>query len=314
MDKKGFTLIEMIVVITVIGVLAAIAVPSLMAYIDKGKASDCEINRKALVLKLEAERAQAPGASMEEIIKNNPEIKCPAGGIYTAVDKDTVQCSYPGHGQNGTFHEEGETQNIEIGEIVPTLTEEESSSEEVQESSSVERTETEDNKEPDGLRGDRCIFLSQGSHKKHSSLLVKSIADFAEDYHKTHPDALKVEERDFTDNVLWIYQEKNIYYFNPGNCISITYSNSEDGGYSYQISISEGVIPVTADSKIVTAEEIGDAVKAGGISIGKGTIIEMENDQSYYICVKDTIIDKPNWKGDINSGRGNSLFSLTNCK
>jgi len=36
MDKKGFTLIEMIVVITVIGVLAAIAVPSLMAYIDKG--------------------------------------------------------------------------------------------------------------------------------------------------------------------------------------------------------------------------------------------------------------------------------------
>ena len=314
MDKKGFTLIEMIVVITVIGVLAAIAVPSLMAYIDKGKASDCEINRKALVLKLEAERAQAPGASMEEIIKNNPEIQCPAGGIYTAVDKDTVKCSYPGHGQDGTFHEEGETQNIEIGEIVPTLTEEENSTEDVQESSSAEGTETENNGKPGGLTGDRCIFLSQGSQKKQSSLLVKSIADFAEDYHKKHPNAEKVEEGDFTDNVLWIYEEENIYYFNPGNCISITYSNSEDGGYSYQVSISEGVIPVTADSKVVTADEIGNAVKTGGISISKGTIIEMENEKTYYICVNDKFINKHNWKGEINNDENNSLCPLTNCK
>ena len=104
---------------------------------------------------------------------------------------------------------------------MPTLTEEENSTEDVQESSSAEGTETENNGKPGGLTGDRCIFLSQGLHKKQSSLLVKSIADFAEDYHKKHPNAEKVEEGDFTDNVLWIYEEENIYYFNPGNCISI---------------------------------------------------------------------------------------------
>lgn len=109
-------------------------------------------------------------------------------------------------------------------------------------------------------------------------------------------------------------RKKNIYYFNPGNCISITYSNSEDGGYSYQVSISEGVIPVTADSKVVTAAEIGNAVKTGGISISKGTIIEMENEKTYYICVNDKFINKHNWKGEINNDGNNSLCPLTNCK
>ena len=48
MGKKGFTLVEIVVVMVVVGILAAITVPSLAKYIDDGKKRDCEINRKEI--------------------------------------------------------------------------------------------------------------------------------------------------------------------------------------------------------------------------------------------------------------------------
>ena len=43
--QKGFTLIELIVVIAIIGVLAAILVPSMIGYIKKSKRNKARINR-----------------------------------------------------------------------------------------------------------------------------------------------------------------------------------------------------------------------------------------------------------------------------
>ena len=40
-NKKGFTLVEMIVVIVILGILLAIMVPQLIKYIDKAKAVQC---------------------------------------------------------------------------------------------------------------------------------------------------------------------------------------------------------------------------------------------------------------------------------
>jgi type IV pilus assembly protein PilA len=44
LKKKGFTLIELIVVITILGILVAIAVPSILNYIGEANATVLEAN------------------------------------------------------------------------------------------------------------------------------------------------------------------------------------------------------------------------------------------------------------------------------
>lgn len=46
MNKKGFTLVELVVVIAIIGVLAAILIPTMMSYIKKAKLKSANSNAK----------------------------------------------------------------------------------------------------------------------------------------------------------------------------------------------------------------------------------------------------------------------------
>lgn len=130
MGKKGFTLVEIIVVMVVVGILAAITVPSLGKYIDNGKKRDCEINRKALLARLESDRALAPGVTMAEVLAENTDISCPSGGVYSAPDDNTVECSVHGKDSALSAVEEGVGgELVEISEVESELPFEEGSKE-----------------------------------------------------------------------------------------------------------------------------------------------------------------------------------------
>ncbi|MDD2221760.1 MAG: prepilin-type N-terminal cleavage/methylation domain-containing protein, partial [Clostridia bacterium] len=47
-NRKGMTLIELIVVLVIIAIISAVAIPSFSGYIEKAKAHECEVNREIL--------------------------------------------------------------------------------------------------------------------------------------------------------------------------------------------------------------------------------------------------------------------------
>lgn len=83
---KGFTLIEMIVVIAIIGALAAIIIPSMLGYVRRSKASSLEANAKNAY----------SGAALAVLRLNIDDQVFEAGEIYTGQDDGNAQCSSGG--------------------------------------------------------------------------------------------------------------------------------------------------------------------------------------------------------------------------
>lgn len=65
-EQKGFTLVEMIVVLVIIAILAAITIPALLKYIDKAKDKQVVINARTAYLAAETAASEAYAAGYED--------------------------------------------------------------------------------------------------------------------------------------------------------------------------------------------------------------------------------------------------------
>lgn len=79
-DKKGFTLIEMIVVIVIIGILLAILVPGMFKYIERAKEKQVEVDARTAYLEAQIEFADEFAKKVPDYTKINvAHIKSEAG-------------------------------------------------------------------------------------------------------------------------------------------------------------------------------------------------------------------------------------------
>ena len=116
--RKGFTLIEIMIVVLIIAVLLAIAIPNFLRARETSRAKSCSANLRQIetakeqwAMDTKAGATDEPGAAdlVDEYMKGTPDTlpECPSGGTYT-IDTMSVRPSCDaGSGTPGTYDYHG---------------------------------------------------------------------------------------------------------------------------------------------------------------------------------------------------------------
>ncbi|WP_051551120.1 prepilin-type N-terminal cleavage/methylation domain-containing protein [Kandleria vitulina] len=89
-NKKGFTLIEIIVVIVILAVLMAVAVPSVMSYMNEGKNAKFQTVGRAVLINAQTEYAKAVADGETTTAKATAESKVVAKHDYNGATVTNV--------------------------------------------------------------------------------------------------------------------------------------------------------------------------------------------------------------------------------
>ena len=97
MNRKhdGFTLLELIAVIAILGIIAALAVPKLIGYKRLAEERVCDTNRKTVEKMYKAfllEKDIDYESAFDQFLKDNFKVVCPSGGVISYKD-EKVNCS-----------------------------------------------------------------------------------------------------------------------------------------------------------------------------------------------------------------------------
>ena len=112
--QKGFTLIELMIVVAIIAILAAIALPAYQDYVDDANEAACLAESKGLANKRVTEFAQDSGATLSSGTLSDGTVEIPSCGadtvttttapgfkVVTAVAATTITCSPSGNCSKG---------------------------------------------------------------------------------------------------------------------------------------------------------------------------------------------------------------------